>query len=165
MAEFLAPQDTSVIPAMSAESRAVVQTVTDHSRALLPQIPFVTEHKLHAGVYTRTVLISAPPAGRSSVVTGVLIKIPTQLIICGDVFVYMGEDEKPLHVVGQRVLLGSAGRKQMFRSGAEYTMTMLFATQAKTVSEAEAEFTDEIEMLVPLSEADRHDIIVTGEAA
>jgi hypothetical protein len=40
---------------------------------------------------------------------------------------------------------------------------MMFATTAKTVEEAEKEFTDEFDLLVPLSEADRHLILVTGE--
>jgi hypothetical protein len=154
----LALRETSVIPAMSDASIAKVRKLTDLSLEKLKQYPFVTEHRLHAGMYARTVTI--PPNG---LVTGVLVKIPTILILCGDLIVYMGEDEEPMRVNGQRVLLGSAGRKQAFLSASEFTMTMCFATKAKTVAEAEAEFTDEIELLWPLSDADRHDIIVTGE--
>jgi hypothetical protein len=160
MAE-LALQDTSVIPAMSVASVAKVRRLTDLSLKHLPQIPFKTEHRLHAGIYTRTVTIPAPPfGGKATVCTGVLVKIPTQLIISGDVIVYMGEGEAPAHVNGQRAFLGSAGRKQAFLSNGEYTMTMCFATDAKTVAEAEAQFTDEVDLLCPLSETERHDIIV-----
>jgi hypothetical protein len=161
MAELTTLQETSIIPAMNAASIAKVRHLTDLSLRHLPQIPFVTEHRLHAGIYTRTVTIPAPPpGGKGTVCTGVLVKIPTQLIICGDVVVYMGEGAEPVRVSGQRVLLGSAGRKQAFLSDSEYTMTMCFATDAKTVAEAEAQFTDEIDLLCPLSETERHDIIV-----
>jgi hypothetical protein len=146
------------IPAMSPLAIAKVRELTNLSRANLPQYPFVTEHRLHAGMYARTVTIPA-----TGLVTGVLVKIPTILILCGDLVVYMGEGEPPLRVNGQRVLLGSAGRKQAFLSQSEFTMTMCFATKAKTVAEAEAEFTDEIELLCPLSDKERHDIIVTEE--
>ena len=157
----LALRNTLVIPAMSVASVAKVRRLTDLSLKHLPQIPFKTEHRLHAGIYTRTVTIPAPPFGAKAVVaTGVLVKIPTQLIISGDVIVYMGEGEAPAHVSGQRVFLGSPGRKQAFLSNSEYTMTMCFATDAKTVAEAEAQFTDEVDLLCPLSETERHDIIV-----
>jgi hypothetical protein len=150
------------IPAMSPASIAKVGELTARSLRHLAQYPFVTEHRLHAGIYTRTVTIPAPPKGLG-ITTGVLVKIPTQLILCGDVTVYMGEGEEPLHVNGQKVLLGHAGRKQAFVSKGKFTMTMLFATDAKTVAEAEAQFTDEIELLWPLSDTERHDIVVTGE--
>jgi hypothetical protein len=160
MAE-LALHNTSVIPAMSVASVEKVRRLTDLSLKHLPQIPFVTEHRLHAGIYTRTVTIPARPFGaKGTVCTGVLVKIPTILILCGDVIVYMGEGEEPVHVNGQRVFLGSPGRKQAFLSNGEYTMTMCFATDAKTIAEAEAQFTDEVELLCPLSETERHDIIV-----
>ena len=165
MAELLTLRDTTVIPAMSDASIAKVRHLTDLSLRHLPQIPFVTEHRLHAGIYTRTVTILAPPfGGKATVCTGVLVKIPTQLIISGDVIVYMGEGEAPAHVNGQRVFLGSPGRKQAFLGNGEYTMTMCFATDAKTVAEAEAQFTDEVDLLCPLSETERHDIIV-GEVS
>ena len=152
-------QQLTVIPAMSEESRAMVQRLTDASRQSLEQYPFVTQHRLHAGMYARTVTIPAP-ADASALVTGVLVKRTTMLIICGDVDVFMGAGLPPRTVAGQEVFMGSAGRKQAFRSRGPFTMTMLFATDAKTVAEAEAEFTDEVELLCPLSETDRHDILV-----
>jgi hypothetical protein len=42
-------------------------------------------------------------------------------------------------------------------------MSMEFSTKAKTVEDAQKEFTDEVDMLVPLSQADAHRIVITGE--
>lgn len=148
----------NTLPAMSEGSIAKVRKLTDLSLAKLPQYPFITQHRLHAGIYARTVTI--PSRG---LVTGVLVKIPTILILCGKVIVYMGEGADPVKVSGQRVFLGNAGRKQAFFGLDDYTMTMCFATRAKTIAECEAHFTDEIELLWPLSDTERHDIIVTGE--
>jgi hypothetical protein len=161
MAE-LALQEISVIPAMSVASVAKVRSLTDLSLAHLPQYPFVTKHRLWAGIYTRTVDFDAPPPGHAYAPTGVLIKRATILILYGEAIVYMGEDETPLHVSGLTELQGCAGRKQAFLFCGPLTMKMLFATEAKTVEEAQAEFTDEVELLWPLSDTDRH-IIVTGE--
>jgi hypothetical protein len=161
MAELLTLRDTTVIPAMSVASVAKVRRLTDLSLKHLPQIPFKTLHRLNAGQYFRIVTIPAPPpGGKGTVCTGVLVKIPTNLTIIGDVIVYMGEGEEPKHVRGWEQFQGSAGRKQAFLSQGEFTMIMSFATKAKTVAEAQAEFTDEIDLLCPLSETERHDIIV-----
>jgi hypothetical protein len=163
MAE-LALQDTSVIPAMSVASVAKVRRLTDLTLRHLPQVPFVTKHRLHAGQYFRTVTIPAPPpGGKGTVCTGVLVKIPTVLTIIGYVTVYMGEGEEPKRVRGWEQLLGSAGRKQAFLSQGEFTMMMSFATDAETIEEAQAQFTDEVDLLCSLSDTERHDIIVTGE--
>jgi hypothetical protein len=163
MAELLTLRDTTVIPAMSVASIAKVERLTEMSLRHLPQYPFVTKHRLHAGIYTRTVDFEAPPPGHAHAPTGVLIKRATVLILYGDAIVYMGEDEAPLHVSGLTELQGSAGRKQAFLFNGPLTMKMLFATNAQTVAEAQAEFTDEVELLWPLSDTERHDIIVTGE--
>ena len=45
------------------------------------------------------------------------------------------------------VLAGQPGRKQAFVAHAETWLTMSFKTEARTVAEAEAEFTDEAEHL------------------
>lgn len=106
-----------------------------------PQVQILIEHVLHAGMYARTAHV---PAG--VMITGVLVKVPTILIVKGDAIVYVGDDT-PLHCIGYNVLQGAAGRKQAFVAETDLCLTMLFPTEAKTVAEAEAEFTDEIEML------------------
>ena len=50
-----------------------------------PQVPFVTEHCLHGGMYARTVMM---PAGTEG--TGALVKVATMLFIFGDCEVYTG---------------------------------------------------------------------------
>jgi hypothetical protein len=42
-------------------------------------------------------------------------------------------------------------------------MSMMFPTDAKTVDEAQKQFTDEHELLVPLSKAEDHLVLITGE--
>ena len=44
-------------------------------------------------------------------------------------------------------------------------MSMMFPTTATTVDEAQKQFTDEHELLVPLSKVDEHQILITGEVA
>jgi hypothetical protein len=64
---------------------------------------------------------------------------------------------------GYTVLPGSAGRAAAFFTNSVVGMSMIFATGAKTVEEAQREFTDEVDLLVPLSQADAHRIVITGE--
>lgn len=128
------------LPNMSAASVAMVRRF--EAEALkLPQVAIATEHTLHAGMYARTIMI---PAG--VVLTGAEIKIPTLLVINGDVLIY--GDDGPVHFSGHHVLLGQAGRKQAFFALHDTHLTMLFPSTADTVDEAEREFTDEYEMLL-----------------
>jgi hypothetical protein len=122
----------------------------------LPQIPFVTEHMLHGGIYTRTIRLPAFTA-----IVAVLIKVPTSLIFAGEADIYTNGEL--VRVNGYSVLPGSAMRKVAAVTYSPFAVSMMFATTAKTVEEAEKEFTDEFDLLVPLSEADRHLILVTGE--
>jgi hypothetical protein len=101
-----------------------------------PQIAVQITHTLHAGLYARTACI---PAG--VMITGALIKVNTVLIVSGDTTVFIGNRTMRLH--GYHVLQASAGRKQAFIAHAELHLTMLFATDAATVEEAEAQFTEE----------------------
>lgn len=106
-----------------------------------PQIEFETLHVLHGGMYARTVTI---PAG--GLITGALIKIPTMLIISGAVTVYT--DDGPADFIGYHVIPAAAGRKTAFLAQIDTELTMMFPTAARTVEEAEAEFTDETDLLV-----------------
>lgn len=108
--------------------------------AELPQVKIRTKHNLHAGVYSRTVFI---PKG--VVATGVLIKRPTQLIMSGHARLTTGD--KFVELKGYHVLEGNGGRKQIAYALEDTVFTMLFATSAKTIEEAENEFTDEADQL------------------
>lgn len=119
------------------------------------QIEFSTQHVFHAGLYSRTVRI---PAG--VVFTSVLIKIPTLVILNGTCDVLTGSTG--LRFEGYNVLSGSAGRKTAYITRTDVELTMVFPTSAKTVEEAEAEFTDEADTL--LSRTNENDIVMTEAA-
>ncbi|MDE4917769.1 hypothetical protein ACUXAV_005113 [Cupriavidus metallidurans] len=134
----------AVVPDIAPMSDADLEKVRRlEGRVLaLPQISLHTDHVLHGGMYARTICL-AP----DTVLTGALIKIPTVLIISGDVLVYTG-DVMPRRVIGYHVLSAAAWRKQAFIAVAETHMTMVFPTQATTVEQAENEFTDEADRLM-----------------
>lgn len=144
------------IPAMSQCAIDKVRALEACSAALLPQVNIATSHVLHAGVYSRTVMI---PAG--VMITGALIKINTTLLICGHVHVFL--DDETVEINGYRVLAASAHRKQAFVAVTDTYLTMLFATAAKTVQQAEDEFTDEPHILMSRTVDAINSILVTGE--
>lgn len=136
---FPSVKNSNIIKAMSVDSINLVRRFEEVALEQ-PQINLEIIHTFHAGIYARTVLI---PAG--VLITGALIKIPTCLIVSGTVKVFTGEASHTL--CGYNVLSAEAGRKQVFLALKDTTLTMMFATKAKTVEEAEAEFTDEFDML------------------
>lgn len=146
----------AVIPLMSDRAIALVRAY-EAEKLVLPQVKIKTQHVLHAGMYTRTIIIPA-----NTVLTGALVKIPTMLVITGDVVVSRGEEEG-LYIGGVAVLPASAGRKQVFVTYAETTVTMIFATDARTIEQAEAQFTDETDMLLSHRDTSLNTIIITGE--
>ena len=119
------------------------------------QVPIATTHHFHAGMYARTIRI---PAG--VMITGALIRIPTLLVVSGHVKVFIGGDV--IELVGYHIVPGQAGRKQVFLALADTDLTMLFATAATTVEQAEAEFTEEAELLISRKQNSSH-IIGRGE--
>lgn len=121
----------------------------------VPQIEMITHHVIHAGMYSRTIMV---PKG--TVLTGALVKIPTTLIVCGTASVLIGDDEEVL-VDGYHVLAASANRKQAFIAHEDTFITMSFKTTAQCVEEAEIEFTDEHTRL--MSRHGINEIIITGE--
>lgn len=129
----------NTIPAMSEAAIDKVRQL-EAIVGTLPQVQIRTHHFLHAGMYSRTVFV---PAG--VLITGVLIKVPTLLISDGDATVYV--DGTPMFLRGRCVVRAEGGRKQAFFAETDLHLTMLFATSAATVEEAEAEFTSEPELL------------------
>jgi hypothetical protein len=119
------------------------------------QVQIPTDHVLHGGMYARTIVMP-----KETVLTGALMKRATLVIATGSVAVLAGEEW--LELEGYNVLPASAGRKQVFVSRSPVIITMLFPTQAKTVEEAEAEFTDEADRLLSRRQ-DANTILITGE--
>lgn len=145
-------------PALGAMTPAAISLARRAERIARskPQLALSTGHVFHAGMYARTITIPA-----NAMITGALIKRATLLIVNGDCSVFTG-DEQPMRLTGYHVLPASAGRKQVFITYADTRLTMIFPTQAKSVEAAEAEFTDETELL--LSRESKSDLVViTGE--
>lgn len=119
------------------------------------QCEVFTEHVIHAGMYSRTITM---PPGR--ILEGVFVKVPTLVITVGNGAVLAGERFEPVR--GYQVRPASAKRKQLFISEGPLIITMIFPTRAKTVAEAEAEFTDDCELLLSRHQ-DANSVVITGE--
>lgn len=115
----------------------------------------LTWHLIHAGMYARTIAMP-----RDMVLTGALMKRPTVVIVYGSALVQAGEEWIKLD--GYNVIPASAGRKQVFIARSLVFITMTFPTAAKTVEEAEAEMTDEAELLLSRRQ-DSNRVVITEE--
>ena len=150
----LAPSPAAVPPS-STQALADVHALEQRVLAL-PQTPIRTDHVLHGGMYARTILIPA-----DTVLTGALIRVPTMLVIAGDTLIYL--DGEAVRLSGHHVLPASAGRKTAFVTIADTHVTMLFPTAARTVEEAEAEFTEEADGLGSRRDRAGNHVTITGE--
>jgi hypothetical protein len=120
------------------------------------QAEITTQHLIHAGMYARTILVK-----KDTIITGALIKIATILIINGNVVVTIGNEA--IELIGYHVLPASAYRKQAFLTKEDTYMTMVFATSANSVEEAESKFTDEVDLLISRKSDSSNKIVITGE--
>jgi hypothetical protein len=144
------------LPAIRPSSEVALAKIyaLEHINAQVPQIPCSTHHLFHAGMYARTITI---PAG--SLLTGALIKLATILIVNGDATVATGDSS--MRLAGYHVIPASAHRKQAFIAHSDTQLTMIFATAAKDVHAAEAEFTNEADLL--FSRHGENVVNITGE--
>ena len=146
---------SDLIPAMSDES---IEQAREIEKQILerPQVSIATDHLLHAGVYTRTILLAKGVA-----LTGALVKRSVNLIINGHVLMSIGDD-KAREIKGYKVHAAMANRKQVFVAKEDTYLTMFFATEAKTIDEAEREFTDEIDVLISRKPESINNVLITG---
>ena len=107
----------------------------------LPPADVPTDHFIHAGCYVRTCRIAA-----GVLLTSALIKVPTVVIISGDVVIRT--DGESRRVTGYTVLRGMAGRKVAYHALQDTTITMVYATRNAVPEDCEPEFTDEYENLL-----------------
>lgn len=149
--------ELAIRPGISAMSVQEIDKVFALEKALLemPQVELPTKQVLHAGMYARDMFVKA-----GVTVTGALMKCPTILIISGRMLVYIGNDT--VEFEGYHIIPASAGRKQAGFAIEDTHVTMLFPTQAKTIEEAEKEFTDEVDKLMSRNGKSRNETIVTG---
>lgn len=148
-------RDCGVVPAMTLLQIDKVRRL-EAMVLELPQTSIFTEHVIHGGMYARTVMI---PAG--TMITGALVKTPTTLIVNGDCTVYIGDGT--IEVSGYNVIPASAGRKQAFLAHTDTWLTMMVATDAKDVDEAERFFTDESHLLASHRDVELNRTVITGE--
>lgn len=119
-------------------------------------VEVATEHLLHAGMYVRTIRFEP-----GTVSVGSLIKRPTVLIVNGPCSV-MGEGGW-IQLEGYNVIPGFAGRKMLRVTRGHCELTMIYATRATTVEEAEAEVFAEADILLSRRGGARDTITITGE--
>lgn len=148
------------IPAMTDDSIHKVNELQSYIMSL-PQMVIPTDHILHGGMYARTIKIPASTEEKLTCIVGALLKVPTILVIHGDCVVLVGEEKLELH--GYHVLPASMHRKQAVVALTDTYVTMLFATDAKTIKEAEEEFTDESDLLFSRNEDAINNVTITGE--
>lgn len=125
---------------MSSEAIDKVKTLRDVSLTM-PQVDNHIEDGIHGGMYYRT-----GHYRKGAVMTSVFVRVPTLLIVRGDVKIFVGGDLL-VHVQGYQVVEGQANRQPAFFFLADTDMTMVFATNAKTAAKAEEEITPEPGML------------------
>lgn len=145
-------------PALPPTAPGMIERLKDVQEEFLKheQARIFTQHLLHGGMYART--ITMPP---HLALVGAHIKRPTVVITVGSGKVLVGKDWAD--IAGYQVLPASAGRKQIFVSlEGPLIITMLFPTEAQTVEEAEAEFTDEYDLLLSRHQ-ELNEIVITGE--
>lgn len=142
--------------AVMSESAIEKVRLVQNAMLELPQVDLPVHHILHGGMYSRSLVI---PAG--VVIAGAFIQVPTTLVVSGNVTVYA--NDQAYEIDGYQVLVASAGRKQLFVAHTDTNMTMTFATDAKTVEDAENEFTSEPELLASRRHKYLNTTIITGE--
>lgn len=146
--------NVAVIPSTLPADIEKVREI-EHEMFKEPQLRIVTRHLIHAGIYSRTVIL---PKG--SKVTTAMIKPPTTLLIVGDVFVNVGG--RTLHFVGCDTIPAGANRKQIYEAAEHTYITMSFRTDAKTIKEAEKEMTDDHELVASNNGVNENVELVTG---
>lgn len=137
---------------MSDRGLEAVRALERHSLEHVEQVLPVTHHLIHAGMYHRTILV---PKGMT--LTGAHIKLATTIIISGNASMYA--DAGAINFVGYNVRAGMPGRKAAFHAHEDTHLTMIFPTKARTVAEAEEEFTDEAHRL--FSRRGENEVIIT----
>ena len=133
-------QSRSELPPTTAAGIAEVKALEAFNETMPPaDVP--TDHFIHAGCYVRTCRIAA-----GVLLTSALIKVPTVVIISGDVVIRT--DGESHRVTGYTVLRGMAGRKVAYHALQDTTITMVYATRNAIPEDCEPEFTDEYEHLL-----------------
>lgn len=103
------------------------------------------EHIFHAGCYCRTMFCP-----KDRVFVSEQVVRPTILIVSGDAV--FSDSEKAFRIRGYKVLLGASMRQSIVRTLEDTYFTAIFATDAKTVEEAEGQAVRRPDRLLKLQE-------------
>lgn len=129
------PSEPTHIPPATAEDHAAMDAVAAKMASMGGDVPSAMrlQHVFHAGVYARTLFMP-----KDTMIVSDVIRIETLLIVSGDVAIT--NCRSTCRIRGYEVLTGAEMRQGIIRAFEDSYLTMVFATQAKTVEEAEAEF-------------------------
>jgi hypothetical protein len=148
----------NVLPPAPPEVEALIRQATAKIKPHEGSFRAQMEHVLHGGMYARTCRV---PGGQAF--TSVLIKIPTIIAVHGDCCVCAGDGWRILS--GYNVLPASSHRIQAYVTVGDTEITMFFPSDAETVEQAEAQFTDEWADLLSRRRREDDVVIVTGVKA
>jgi hypothetical protein len=143
-----------VMPPTPPEIMALIRSAAEVVKKL-PPIKIQTEHLLHAGIYTRTVRAPA-----NAILVNVVIKIPTVFVVHGRAAFFAGD--RWYRIEDYQVIPTRAGRQNICVTMEPTEMTMIFQTKAKTIEEAEDQFTDEADKLISRTQGENDLILITG---
>jgi hypothetical protein len=133
-------QALTEIPKMSAQQIDRVFAFEKHLEETFPPEPVDTHVVINGGMCARTVYMRAGTA-----YTGSVIKVPSVITLCGHCRVHNGD--VMIEVKGYNTFPAAAGRKQALVAIGDTVMTMTFATNAKTIEEAEQEAVEDTSRL------------------
>jgi hypothetical protein len=162
MSDLAIPEST--LPPAPPEVIELIRTISEKMEAREASLPEdlrfrpQMEHVLHAGMYARTCRLAAGVA-----ITSVLIKIPTMLIVHGGAHVFAGG--RWYKIEGYQCMPAAALRMQVYVTFQPTEITMIFPSNAETVEQAEAEFTDAASALLSRRQDNGDIVIVTGVKA
>lgn len=130
----------SSLVSMSGRNIAIANAV-EKKVLTLEQTLNTTMHSIHDGVYTRSMKLS-----QGEMLVSANIKIPTTLIIQGNIELTIGDDIVKIN--GFDVVVADGNRKQLMYANEDTFLTMIFKTNARTIEEAEMQFTDDYDKLM-----------------
>lgn len=148
----------NTLPPTPPEVETLIRQATDKIKPHEGTFRAQMEHVLHGGMYARTCRV---PGGQAF--TSVLIKIPTIIAVQGECCVCAGDEWRVLS--GYNVIPASAHRIQAYVTLDDTAITMFFPSDAETVEQAEAEFTDEWADLLSRRRREDDIVCITGVKA
>ena len=141
--EFFSGTVTPETEKLCADIYAILDSFPDEQK-----INPCVDQFIHGGVYTRTLFIP-----RGVFILGALIKVPTTVIIHGDLLLSNGHNTA--HSKGFCTFKGVPYRRCFMFALEDTYFTTHNATKATTIEDAEKEFTDEWELLTTYKERHR----------